>query len=210
MNDNEITLKINCNIDEFKGILENKSFKFCNKFLLDDTFFIPNTLDINDCVNDFDIYKPLNRAHIKNTSIRSILNNAILLRHIVGYISKQEKYKFTIKTKKFDKDENITEQYKTECDIKDYEQGKNFLEKLNYKEIMRIKEIGTVYQKDDFKIEIKDIQNGEKLIEIEENAKYPTIDSLKKQLKLLNLPIDTSNYFVKKAEIELSKIVENT
>lgn len=72
---------------------------------------------------------------------------------------------------------------------------------------MRIKENGSIFLKNDFEIETKDIQNGDKLIEIEENDTYKTIDSIKEQLKELNLPIDTNDYFIKKAEVELKKVL---
>ena len=54
---------------------------------------------------------------------------------------------------------------------------------------------------------IKDIQNGDKLIEIEENEQLDTIDKIKEELGKLNIPIYTNDYFVKKAEIELKKLL---
>ena len=60
------------------------------------------------------------------------------------------------------------------------------------------------------KIAIKDVKNEELLIEIEiveGNNQYDTIDKLKQEIKELKLPIDESNYFVKKAEIKLAKIL---
>ena len=54
---------------------------------------------------------------------------------------------------------------------------------------------------------IKDVLNGDKLIEIEENEQLDTIDKIKQELERLNLPGDTNDYFIKKAEIELRKIL---
>ena len=54
---------------------------------------------------------------------------------------------------------------------------------------------------------IKDIQNGDKLIEIEENEQLDTIDKIKCELEKLDIPIDCNDYFIKKAEIELRKIL---
>ena len=73
--------------------------------------------------------------------------------------------------------------------------------------IMQIKEIDYIYKKDQLQINIKDIQNGDKLIEIEENEQLDSIDKIKEALKKLNIPIYTNDYFIKKAEIELKKVL---
>ena len=64
---NEITVKLKCNINDICDILENKKFQFVEKYLLDDSYYIPNTLNI------------------KNMSPRDILSHAIILRTITGY-----------------------------------------------------------------------------------------------------------------------------
>ena len=50
------------------------------------------------------------------------------------------------------------------------------------------------------------IQNNLPSIEIEESEQYNTIEKLKQALEQLAIPYDKSNYFVKKAEIELQHI----
>ena len=75
---------------------------------------------------------------------------------------------------------------------------------------MNIKENGNTYGKDGLKIAIKDIINGEKLIEVETVENDPeldTIEKLKEKINELQIPIDTNDYFVKKAEIEFKKIL---
>ena len=44
---NEITLKIKCELNEFYEIMKKKGFKVINKFRLDDTYFIPKDLKLN-------------------------------------------------------------------------------------------------------------------------------------------------------------------
>lgn len=61
---NEVTLKITCSMQEFKQILKDKDFKFIEDFLLDDTYFISNLINL------------------KEMSIREILNNAVILRNV--------------------------------------------------------------------------------------------------------------------------------
>ena len=70
---------------------------------------------------------------------------------------------------------------------------------------MNIVENDIVYGKDDFEIAIKDIQDGDNLIEVEtvaNNKEINTIEKLKKQIIDIQIPIDTTNFFVKKSEIE--------
>ena len=57
---------------------------------------------------------------------------------------------------------------------------------------------------------IKDINNGDKLIEVEteENNDFDTVEKLIKKVNELEIPIYTDNYFVKKAEIELDKVLD--
>ena len=117
--ENEITMKVNCEIKELCRILEDKGFKVIDKFTMNDIFMIPNTL----------------KTKIKDLTSREILRDAIL---------------------------------------------------------------------------IKDIENGENLIEVEtvaDNDNIATIEKLKTQIINLQIPVDTSNFFVKKAEIELDKII---
>ena len=76
---------------------------------------------------------------------------------------------------------------------------------------MNIKENGTIFTNGEMKIQVKDIVNGDNLIEVEliENSKnYDTIDKLKKAINELELPVDTSDYFIKKAEVELAKLLK--
>ena len=76
---------------------------------------------------------------------------------------------------------------------------------------MNVIENDIVYGKDDFEIAIKDIENGDNLIEVEtvsSNSNIDTIEKLKNQIIDLEIPVDTSNFFVKKAEIELDKIIK--
>ena len=68
----------------------------------------------------------------------------------------------------------------------------------NIKKIKECKYIAR--KKDDMVCEITKI-------EIEENEQLDTIDKIKEELGKLNIPIYTNDYFIKKAEIELKKIL---
>lgn len=191
---NEITVKIKCCIEEMFNILKSKNFKFIEKYLLDDTYFIPNNLKIS------------------NMTIREIISHAVILREVTEYSPENKITKITIKKKEFDSKGNIINQSKIECNIENKEAGLKLLKALGYKELMNIKENDNIYGKGGFQIAIKDIINGEKLIEVETVENDPELDTtekLKEKINELQIPIDTdtNDYFVKKAEIELKKIL---
>lgn len=188
---NEITVKIKGNLKEFYKIIESKNFKIVDKFSMNDSYFIPEKLKLSEM------------------STRKILSNAILIRDIRDKISGETVKKITFKIKQFDEDGNIVNQSAINCNVYEVEEAKKLFEAIGYKQIMNIYEEDIVYEKDGFQLAIKDIKNGEKLIEVEteESEELNTIDKLIKKINEINIPIYTDNYFVKKAEIELDKIL---
>ena len=190
---NEIALKITSDLKDFYNILENKGFKIVDRFSLDDIYFIPKDTDIN------------------KLSPRQILDHYILIRNITQYMPNEYKViKMTYKEKNIADTGEIIDQKNIDCEIKNIQDGENILNAIGYKKIMNIKENDIVYGKDGFEIAVKDILNGENLIEIEtvkNNIELDTIEKLKVKLNELQLPIDTNDYFVKKAEIELKKVL---
>lgn len=188
---NEITVKIKCELEELYKILEEKEFKTIRKFSMNDTYFVPETLNI------------------KEIETREILSKAIMVREIeLKTIGKVRKL-ITYKIKEFDEKGNILNQKAINCEIEKIEEAKKLLNAIGYKEIMNIKEDDIVYGKDGFELAIKDIKNGENLIEIEteESEELNTIEKLIQKINEIEIPIYTDNYFVKKAEVELNKIL---
>jgi len=188
---NEITLKIKCELNEFYEIMKKKGFKVIDKFRLDDTYFIPKDLKLN------------------KTNIRYILSKAVLVRDITDKMTNERPKLITFKIKNFDESGKILNQESVNCKIYDIEDAKKLLKAIGYKEIMNIIEDDVVYEKEGFEIAVKDIKNGDKLIEIEttDNDELDTIEKLIKKVNELEIPIYTDNYFVKKAEVELEKII---
>lgn len=186
---NEITVKVTGTKKELISILEEKNFIPGRTFSLDDYYFIPNNLDIN------------------NTSTRDILTKAIIIRDIFEnniYIKKM-----AYKIKHFDKNGNILEQKSINCTITNIEEAKDLLTAIGYKEIMNIKEYNIIYSKNKLELAIKEVINGDILIEVETepNTEFNTIDKLKTTISNLELPILPNQFFIKKAEIELNKIL---
>lgn len=189
---NEITVRLKCNINEMCKLLESKNFIATDEYCLNDTYFIPKELDLEIITH------------------REIISKAIILREIIETMSNKKIVKLVFKTKQIDINGDILSQKKYECEILNVKDGETFLNAIGYKKLMNIKEYDKSYEKDDFKITIKDIENGEKLIEIEtveDNKELDTIEKIKDKVNQLELPLDTNDYFVKKAEIALKNIL---
>ena len=159
---NEITLKIKCELNEFYKIIEEKGFKIIDEFSMDDTYFVPKEVDLD------------------KTDIRDTLSKALLVRDIIGKMSNKRTKLITFKIKNFDKAGNILNQESINCNILEIEDAKKLLKVIGYKEIMNIKENDVVYEKDGFQLAVKNIKDGDNLIEIEteENDEIDTIEKL--------------------------------
>ncbi len=194
---NEITVRIKCSLDEMYNILKNKGFNIVDKYNLEDIYYIKK-----DC-------------NVKKQLISKLLERYILIRKITQFVPSEFKDSYNInllvlKNKDIALDGTIKNQQKKECEIQSIEQGKEFIEALRYKQLIVIREKTLVYGKGELKLAIKDIENGENLIEIETVENFPELDSIEKikqKINGLQIPIDTNDYFVKKAEIELKKIL---
>lgn len=188
---NEITIKIKGRLDKFYTAIEEKGFKIVREFSMKDTYFIPEIENLN------------------KINTRDIISKAILIRNIIDKNTGKITKEITFKIKKFNEHGNILQQEAVNCDILDIEDAKKLLKAIGYHEIMCIKEDDIVYEKDGLQLAVKDINNGDKLIEIEteENEELNTIDKLIEKINKLDIPIYTDNYFVKKAEIELNKVL---
>lgn len=156
---------------------------------MDDTYFISKEIELD------------------KLSTRNILSKAVLVRDIIGKTSNKRTKLITYKIKNIDEMGNILNQESINCNILDIEDAKKLLKAIGYEEIMNIKEEDIIYEKDGFELAIKNINNGDKLIEIEETEEINTIEKLIKKVNEIGIPIYTDNYFVKKAEIELDKIL---
>ncbi len=196
---NEITVSINCSLQEIYNLLENKGFSIVDKYNMEDIYYIQKDIDI------------------KKQAIEEILKNYVLIRKVTQFIPDNfvDSYnvnKLIFKSKEIATDGSIIRQDKKDCIIKFINEGIEFIEALGYNELMTINEKAIVYGKDDLQLVIKDVENSENLIEIEtkeNNEKLDTIDKLKNIVRELQIPIKANNYFVKKAEIELKKLINN-
>lgn len=190
---NEITVKIKEKLDKFYQIIEEKGFKICDEFSMNDTYFITQNLNLD------------------KMTTREILSKAILVREIEDKTFGKMIKKITFKIKNFDENGSILNQESINCDVLDIEDAKNLLRAIGYQEIMCIREDDVVYKNGQLELAIKDVENGDKLIEVETEGseELNTIDKLIRKVNELDIPIYTDNYFVKKAEIELDKVLKD-
>ena len=188
--ENEVTVRVVCSNDELINYLKKQGFKSGREFSLDDYYYIPSSLNID------------------NMSSREILSKAIILRYIVddGKIVQ----KITYKIKNIAENGDIISQRAINCDVQNIEDAKKIFEALDYTEIMNIKEEDIIYYKHNFELAIKFIENSDILIEIETepDTKWDTVENIKSIISEMDLPIEKDNYFIKKAENELNKILK--
>lgn len=186
--ENEITIRILCSKEELINHLEEKGLKKGRRFRLDDHYLIPKTLKKEEL------------------TVREILSKAVIIRNIDndGKIVN----KITFKKKNINEKGEIVSQTATSCEVLDYTEGIRLFEELGYYEIMNIIEDDIIYYNDNIELAIKDIYNGDLLIETETNNNIKTIEELKKMIERLEILFEKDNYFVKKAEETLDKILK--
>ena len=186
--ENEITIRILCSKEELIKHLEEKGLKKGRKFRLDDHYLIPKILKIEEL------------------TIREILSKAVIIRNIDNYGKKVNK--ITFKNKNINEKGEIVSQTATSCEVLDYTEAIRFFEELGYYEIMNIIEDDIIYYNDKIELAIKDVYNGDLLIETETNKNITTIEELKKMIEGLEIPFEKENYFVKKAEEMLGETLD--
>lgn len=190
---NELTLRIKGDIESFIKNLENNGFEKGETFTLDDYYYIPSNLNID------------------NLSTREIIAKAIIVRNVTDISPVyEEKHKMTFKKKVFGPSGEILSQEAAYMSIKDDKEAFKFLEALDYKLLVHIFEDDVVYKKDNFEFAIKNIKNGDKLIEVETeegNETCDTIEKIEESLKKYNVQVDFSDLYVKKVEIETNKVL---
>ncbi len=192
MNNNEVTLRIKDSMEHFRKELELKGYKEIEHMVLYDTFLIPEMLDL------------------EKLSTREIISKALIIRKVDDITHNEIRRDITYKLKKFDHNGDIIEQKSTRMKVNNCDEAEKFFAVIGYKKIMNITEEDFGYEKEGIILTTKDIKNGDDMIEIETqigNDKYDTIEKIKKWLTNEKMNLDYSNYFVKKAEVELNKVL---
>lgn len=189
---NEVTLKIKGNFDEFVSNLKEKGYKDVEHFILYDIFMVPESLNI------------------EKMTTREIISKAIIIRKVDDIGKNEIRRDMSYKMKQFNDKGEILEQKSIRLKVSDCQDAEKFMKVIGYKTIMNIIEEDYGYEKDGFVITTKDVKDGDKMIEAEtdvHNEKLDTIEKLKAKLIDEDMELDFTEYFVKKAEVELNKIL---
>lgn len=186
----EITVLVKTDYETLKNELKTYGFQEKEKYTVNDVYLIDGTIDI-----------------LKMKSL-DILKNCVLVRDIVG-IEKDLLYKY----KKFDTNGDIIEQGKVECPIIDVDKAIQFMKMIKYKKLFNIVDNCVVFANDTTELVVQLVNSKYIFIEMESKCEYikkeyKNVNDLKNELCRYNLSIDSSNFFVKKAEIILNEILK--
>ncbi len=186
----EITVFVKSDYETLKKELENNGFEIKEEFEIIDDYMISNDVDLSEL------------------SKLEILQKCILVRDIVN-IKKELLYKY----KKYASNGDIIEQGKVECPVIDIKKAIHFMESINYKKLFKIYDRCIVFANEESELVVQLVNDKHIFIEMESeceyiNRKYCSVEEIKKDLNRYHLPIDSSNYFVKKAEFVLSEVLE--
>ncbi len=185
---NEITVLVLSDYDTLKKTLIKKGF------------VERGTYDIND-------YYMIN----KNIDLTKLSNLEILKKCVIVREMNDEIKELLYKYKKTGKKGVILEQGKVECPITDINKAINFMEYIGFQEFFKIHDKSITFTNDRTELTVQVVNEKYIFIEMEENCKYinrtyKDIEELKEDINKYDLPIDNSNYFVKKAELIIAQI----
>ena len=187
-NENEITVEVEIDLDSLIKLLEKNGFELKEEYDLNDIYLINK----NDYEEDYLL----------------MLNKCILIRDVIE--KDKETKMLTYKHKEYNEKKEIVNQSKIKVIIDDIDKTKLLFEKLNFEELIIIKDHMLVYATDKDELVIQNVNNKHIYIEIEDkcnyaNRFYNSIDEMKEVIINNSIPIKNNDYFVKKAEIELKE-----
>ena len=186
----EITVLVTTDYETLNKQLINQNFKIKEQYQLNDVYMIDKNINLKSL-------KPL-----------EILKKCILVRDIAD-IEKELLYKY----KEYDSNGDIVKQGKVKCIIDDIQSGINFMEAINYEKLLTINDTCIVYSNEDIELVVQLVNNKYIFIELENREENvgnydDIVNALKEKIKSLNISIDKTDYFVKKAEIILKEVLE--
>lgn len=173
----EITVEVKSSREELIRYLDNNFFNKKEEYTMYDIYYVKKDYNLDNDIFD-------------------ILNNCILIRNVGNKI-----LYYVYKYKEYDDKGNIIKDGKAKVEIKDIEKAKEFLENIGYKEFINIKDLITVYEKNNLEFAVEYVNDRHLYIEIEENETYDTIEKLIDALEKTKINYDRSNYFAKKAKL---------
>lgn len=182
----EITVETKLSREELDSILKSKGFKIVKEYSVIDEYMAQ-------------------KGQVSLDNALETLSKSVLVREI---ISDENQKLLMYKYKKYNDKKEIVKQGSIKCPIESIEKAKELLNALDYSKLFSINDHVTVYTNKESELHVQEVNNKHLYIEVEMTCnsidkKYINIDDMIKDLEKYNIPYDKSNYFVKKAEIEL-------
>lgn len=183
--ENEITVQVTCSYEELHNLLIKQGFKIIKKYTIIDEYLISKDYDL------------------RNKNYLDILKECVIVRYIENIV-KELLYKY----KEYSNNGDIIKQAKVSCKVNDIKEASNFMKTIGYKELIHIQNNSVVYTNDKIKFAVQLVNDKYIFIELEDkseylNKTYSSIEEMKEEINLYNLPIVKDKYFAKKAAIIL-------
>ena len=183
--ENEITVQVTCNYEELHSLLIKQGFKIIEKYTIIDEYLISKDYDL------------------RNKNYLDILKECVIVRYIENTL-KELLYKY----KEYNNNGDILKQAKVSCKVNDIKEASNFMKTIGYKELIHIQNNSVVYTNDKIELAVQLVNDKYIFIELEDkseylNKTYSSIEEMKEEINLYNLPIVKDKYFAKKAVIIL-------
>ena len=188
----EITVEVSCSLETLKNILFDSNFKVVEEYDLNDIYMVEHN-------------------YINEDNNLELLKHCVLIRNI---IEKDKETKLIIyKHKEYNTNGDIIKQGKVSCKIDSIEDAKRLLESINYKELIKINDHLIIVSNGIDELAIQLVNDKHIYIEIEDKCnsidkEYLNTDEMKDVISKYNIPIVGTNYYVKKAEIELKEKIK--
>jgi hypothetical protein len=183
--ENEITVQVTCSYEELHNLLIKQGFKIIKKYTIIDEYLISKDYDL------------------RNKNYLDILKECVIVRYIENIV-KELLYKY----KEYSNNGDIIKQAKVSCKVNDIKEASNFMKTIGYKELIHIQNNSVVYTNDKIEFAVQLVNDKYIFIELEDkseylNKTYSSIEEMKEEINLYNLPIVKDKYFAKKAAIIL-------
>ena len=183
--ENEITVQVTCSYEKLHNLLIKQGFKIIKKYTIIDEYLISKDYDL------------------RNKNYLDILKECVIVRYIENIV-KELLYKY----KEYNDNGYIIKQAKVSCKVNDIKEASNFMKTIGYKELIHIQNNSIVYTNDKIEFAVQLVNDKYIFIELEDkseylNKTYSSIEEMKEEINLYNLPIVKDKYFAKKAAIIL-------
>ena len=183
--ENEITVQVTCSYEELHNLLIKQGFKIIKKYTIIDEYLISKDYDL------------------RNKNYLDILKECVIVRYIENIV-KELLYKY----KEYSNNGDIIKQAKVSCKVNDIKEASNFMKTIGYKELIHIQNNSVVYTNGKIEFAVQLVNDKYIFIELEDkseylNKTYSSIEEMKEEINLYNLPIVKDKYFAKKAAIIL-------